>query len=104
MSDCKKCADVREEPKPEAVPYIVYEMEQARSERHSKRWMIAFFVAIAMLFATNIAWLIYESQFETYYYEQDGAANNNLNVDIEGDIHNNNGTETQNQEETNGNK
>lgn len=101
MSDCKKCADVREENKPEAVPYIVYEMEQARSERHSKRWMIAFFVAIAMLFATNIAWLIYESQFETYYYEQDSASVNNINTG-EGSIYN--GTETQNQEETRGDK
>ena len=104
MSDCKNCADVREEKKPEVVSRYVYELEQARSERHSRRWMIAFFVALAMLFATNVGWLIYESQFETYYYEQDSAANNNLNVDIEGDVHNNNGTETQNQEETGGNK
>ena len=63
MSDCKKCADVREENKPEVVSRYVYDLEQARSERHSRRWMIAFFVALAMVFATNVGWLIYESQF-----------------------------------------
>lgn len=101
MSDCKKCADVREENKPEVVSRYFYELEQARTERHSRRWMIAFFVTLAMLFATNIAWLIYESQFETYYYEQDSSSVNNLNTG-EGSIYN--GTETQNQEETGGDK
>jgi hypothetical protein len=99
MSDCKNCAEKHETAVPEAVPYVVYEMEQARAERHSKRWMIAFFVAIAMLFATNIGWLIYESQFETYYYEQDSAAVNNINTG-EGSIYN--GAETQNQEKADG--
>lgn len=101
MSDCKKCADVREENKPEVVSRYFYELEQARTERHSRRWMIAFFVTLAMLFATNIAWLIYESQFETYYYEQDSSSVNNLNTG-EGSIYN--GTETQNKEETGGDK
>ena len=53
MSNCKNCAETHET----VVPEAVYE-KQARAERHSKRWMIAFFVAIAMLFATNICWLI----------------------------------------------
>lgn len=104
MSECKKCVVVREEDKPEVVSRYVYDLEQARSERHTKRWMIAFFVALAMVFATNVGWLIYESQFETYYYEQDSAGNNNLNVDIEGDVTNNNGTETENQEKEAGDK
>jgi hypothetical protein len=78
------------------IPYIVYETAMARNERHVKRWMVAFFVALAMLFATNIGWIIYESQFETYYYAQDGEGINNVNIGEQGDIIN--GTETQNQE------
>jgi len=34
-------------------------------KKTSKRWFIAFIVVLIMLFATNIGWLIYESQFET---------------------------------------
>lgn len=36
-------------------------------KKSSKRWFIAFIIVLVMLFATNIGWLIYESQFETIY-------------------------------------
>lgn len=87
MANCdnctEKCVEIEKKDTPEAVPYIVYETELARGERHTKRWMIAFFVALAMLFASNIGWLIYESQFETYYYEQDGEGVNLVGDDNE---------------------
>lgn len=35
------------------VPYIVYEGEQARNERHIKRLWVALIVAIIALFASN---------------------------------------------------
>ena len=56
-----------------------------------KKWMIAFFVALAMFFASNVGWIIYESQFETYYYDQDGQGVNNLVVgnDNENEVNNN---------------
>ena len=47
------------------VPYVVHEATVARQERQIKRMWIALIVAIAMLFASNIGWLIYENQFET---------------------------------------
>lgn len=87
--NCESCANTekREPIKfPETVPGAVYELEMARAERHSKRWMIAFFVALGMLFATNIGWLIYESQYETYYYQQDGEGINNVNIGTQGDV------------------
>lgn len=76
------------------VPYVVHEATVARQERHIKRMWIALIVAVAMLFASNIGWLIYESQFVTVSYEQDGDGLNNVNVGEQGDI--NNGTESEN--------
>lgn len=105
---------------PETIPYVVHEaivdkldrdhknyiekteeahtLEIMRSENHCKKWMIAFFVAICLFFVTNIGWIIYESQFETISYTQDGQGFNNINVGEQGDL--NNGTNGQNQTET----
>lgn len=68
------------------VPYIVYEGEMARAERRDKRQWIAIIVLIVALFASNIGWLIYESQFETYTYTQDGEGLNNINSGEQGDV------------------
>lgn len=84
-----------ENDRPESVPYIVHEGAMARMERALKRTTIALVVAIVLLFASNIAWLVYESQFDTYYYAQDGEGINNINTGLQGNILN--GTETQSQ-------
>lgn len=34
-------------------------------KKTSKRWFIAFIITMVALVGTNIAWLIYENQFET---------------------------------------
>jgi len=49
----------------ESVPFIVYESSMARAERTIKRLWILALVIVALLVASNIGWLIYESQFET---------------------------------------
>lgn len=46
------------------VPYIVHESAMARNERHIRRLVIALIVAIVMIFATNIAWLIVWNSYE----------------------------------------
>ena len=79
------------------VPYVVHESTVARQERQIKRMWIALIVAISILFASNIGWLIYESQFETISYEQDGEGINNVNYGEQGDL--NNGTESENKAE-----
>ena len=56
MPDCHECR---------AVPYIVYEAEQARNERTFRRMWVVVLVLIVLLVGSNIAWLAYESQFET---------------------------------------
>lgn len=107
MADCTNCGEncTHEKETPAEIPYIVHEAEMARLERgkdneikrHMKdkrNWMIAFFVALALFFTTNIGWLIYESQFVTISYEQDGEGINNINTGEQGNIEN--GADTQN--------
>ena len=46
------------------VPYIVYEGEQARAERHSKRLVTALVITILLLFGTNALWLCAWMQYD----------------------------------------
>jgi hypothetical protein len=94
MANCETCKG-KEAHAPESVPYIVHESSMARMERQIKRLWIALVVCIALIFASNAGWLIYESQFETfeysYDYQQDGQGTN-----IIGDGNDvNNGAETE---------
>lgn len=41
-----------------------HEREMTRLEIQCKRWFIAFMVVLAMLFGTNLGWVIYENQFQ----------------------------------------
>ena len=71
-----------------SVPYIVYEGEMARAERRDKRqWVVIIFLIVSLL-ASNIGWLVYESQFETYTYDytQDGEGLNNINTGEQRDV------------------
>ena len=52
----------------DTIPYIVFEGEQARHERTVKRLVIALLVSIALMFASNMAWLWFFNQFD---YESD---------------------------------
>jgi len=54
-----------------SIPYAVYEAQQERNDRSNKRlWVLAIILIIALL-ASNIGWLVYESQFETVVDESD---------------------------------
>ena len=50
------------------VPYIVYELSEAKNERTIKRLIIALVITIVLMFATNVFW-IYE--FCSYDYEEE---------------------------------
>lgn len=95
---CETCKN-KENHAPQSVPYIVHESSMARMERQVKRLWISLVVCIAMLFACNASWLIYESQFETIAYEQDGDDINNVNLGEQGDLNNVAESENQAQEE-----
>lgn len=69
------------------VPYAAHEIAIATSERHSRRLWIVILVLIGALIASNLAWIIYESQFETvetiteeYDIEQDAEGGNNNSI------------------------
>lgn len=75
---CEGCNKANTEP--EKIPYIVYEGAMARAERTMKRLVIALIIAVVLIFASNVAWLWYISQydFESYEYDysQDGQGIN----------------------------
>lgn len=60
--------------RPKYVSYYVHEAEVARSETHSKRWMIAALIAFLALIGTNVGWIIYESTYEDVVMTQTGTA------------------------------
>ena len=69
------------------VPFAAHESALARSERHNKRLWIVILVLIGALIVTNLAWIIYEKQFETvetiteeYDIEQDAEVGNNNSI------------------------
>ena len=96
----KKMADFKDMP---PVPFAAYETALARSEIHNKRLWIVILVLIGALIASNLAWVVYESQFEDIveteeYYDveqnADGGGNNNsiinggvVNGEAEDNIH-----------------
>lgn len=72
------------------VPYVAHESAMARSERHSKRLWIVILVLIVSLLGTNLAWIIYEAQFETVeestVVEQENSNGDNNYIGNDGDI------------------
>lgn len=89
MPDCSACKENRLATEP--VPYIVHEAALARLERTVKRLWILALVAVALLVATNIAWIWYEGQMEVIEateitQENENGFNNFIGND--GDIYN----------------
>lgn len=71
------------------IPYIAYEASQSRLERIIKRLWITTIILIVLLVGTNVAWLIYEAQFQ-YYEElevtQENSDGDNNFIGNDGDI------------------
>lgn len=87
----KKCNHCGTDKNPDNVPYIAHESAMARSERNSKRLWIIILVLIVALIGTNLAWIIYESQFEVVEetsttITQDNADGYNNYIGNDGDI------------------
>lgn len=82
---------------PAPVPFAVHESALAFARETITRLWIAVILLIVLLFASNIGWLIYEAQFETISYQQDGAGLNNVCTGTQGAIIY--GTESEVQEE-----
>lgn len=92
---------LNDEQKSAQIPYYVHEMEMTRLERINKRLWILILIVFLALIGTNAGWIVYESQFDTYSYEQETKADNAPAVGIintgEGDVTYNGDGETKNQ-------
>jgi hypothetical protein len=75
--DCQNC---KERKTADPVPYIVHESAMARNERTIKRLVIALIIAVALIFASNAAWIyvwqLYDYASEETVYTQDGEGVN----------------------------
>lgn len=69
------------------VPYAAHSAMLARMERMNSRCFIVIIILIILLFATNGAWLYYESQWEymstSVTQENDSGFNNYIGNDGE---------------------
>lgn len=74
------------------VSYAAYEAMVATNERHIKRLLLSLLIAIILLFASNVAWLWFWSQFEfsdeeySDIYAQEGEGRFNMNTGTQGDV------------------
>ena len=74
-----------------SVPYIVYEGEQARNERHIRRLVIALIVAVVVIFVSNAIWLYAWMQYDYAGSDTvtvDGKSGIANYIGGSGDIHN----------------
>lgn len=87
--DCKTCKENRA-----TVPYIVHEAAEARHERTVKRLFALIALLVLLLVGSNVAWLVYESQYEdvveteTYSVDMDTDDGNANYIGGDGDIYN----------------
>lgn len=68
------------------ISYIAYEAAQSRLERIIKRLWITTIILIVLLVASNVGWLIYESQFTDYEITQESETGTNNYIGNDGDI------------------
>lgn len=75
--------------KPDTISYFAHESIVARMERQIKRMFILCIIIFAALILSNIAWIVYENQFEDVVtVTQETPSGNNNYVGRDGDITN----------------
>lgn len=62
------------------IPYVIVESMLTRLERTLTKLWIVILILIVLLVGSNIAWLYYESQFETTEITQDVDTGNGDNT------------------------
>lgn len=79
------------------IPYVAHEQAMYRADKEKRRWFFIAIILIVSLIASNLGWVIYESQFETvteteetysYEIEQDNENGDNNFIGRDGDINN----------------
>lgn len=90
--DCKTCKENAAH-----VPFRTHEADMARQERTIRRLWIALLVMIFLFAGSNLAWTIYENQFEDVVMSQEveqNADGDGINHFVGGDYYGD--TESQN--------
>ena len=85
----------------DTISYLAHESAMARMERANKRSFIIILILILALIATNMGWIIYESQFETTETTTIEAEQSGAEVNIVGGGDVSCGAESKNNENTN---
>lgn len=83
--------EINEKDEKAAVPFYVFESFRIHNKNIITTLIVALIVTIVLLFATNIAWLTYESQFDYADEEVTLGAQDNGNANYigqDGDISN----------------
>lgn len=72
------------------IPFFAHEEQMARLDNTIKRLWILCILLVLLLVGTNIAWIVYESQFEDVVVTQQNEDGYNNYVGNDGDIYNGN--------------
>ena len=92
--DCEACKEKRKviSQTPKDVPYIAHESAVARLERIIKRMWVLVILLIILFVASNGAWVLWESQYQTIEttITQENADGYNNYIGNDGDIVNGN--------------
>lgn len=83
MMDCSSCTK-----QAEPVPFVVHENLRAQMDLHARRLVRVIVLLIVLLVGSNIAWIVYEHQYETFRVEQKNDRGVNNFIGNDGDIHN----------------
>ena len=70
--------------KEKSVSYLAYESAVSMMERTIRRLWVMCILLVILLVGTNVAWLIYESQFE--YYTETTTIEQEAEAEGDGDI------------------
>lgn len=69
-----------------SVPFLVFESVISRLELTIKRMWVICLILIMLLFASNVGWLLYESQFEDVKITQESDTGSNSFIGHDEDI------------------
>lgn len=70
---------ILDDDEPEMITVAQHEKEMTRMETANKRWFIFAVVLAVMLFVSNVAWVIYENQFQDVTITQDADTTDGSN-------------------------
>ena len=74
--------ELTDEQKAAQIPVYLHDREMARAEHDKRGWKTAAFVELAIIVIMIVAFFIYESQFDTYSYEQEARYDSEVQTSI----------------------